>query len=231
MILRGDARQFNPGMFPKRYQIVVADPPWYYNDRRKIRKDSGRPTRGIGAVLHYPLLKPADLCRMRVAEITADRALLFLWCPCPQLPSGLAVMDAWGFSFATVAFVWCKLNPRAALTIRLDGITSARELQPRLQPALFFGPGYYTGSNVELVLLGRKKGARSIPHRPGHKHGQVVFWPRPTDHSRKPEIFQDLIEDMYPDLDKVELFARRPRPGWDVWGNEPTRFKYEPDRD
>jgi len=25
---------------------------------------------------------------------------------------------------------------------------------------------------------------------------------------------------MYPELPKIELFARTRRPGWDVWGNE-----------
>jgi N6-adenosine-specific RNA methylase IME4 len=29
-----------------------------------------------------------------------------------------------------------------------------------------------------------------------------------------------LIERMFPNLPKLELFARRKRPGWDVWGNE-----------
>jgi N6-adenosine-specific RNA methylase IME4 len=43
-------------------------------------------------------------------------------------------------------------------------------------------------------------------------------------HSQKPDEAYELIEKMYPDLPKIELFARYARPGWDVWGNEaPTQ--------
>ena len=38
-------------------------------------------------------------------------------------------------------------------------------------------------------------------------------------HSAKPEMFMDLIESMSPGP-YLELFARRQRLGWDVWGNE-----------
>lgn len=38
-------------------------------------------------------------------------------------------------------------------------------------------------------------------------------------HSEKPEEFQDIIEQVSPGP-YLELFARRYRPGWDVWGNE-----------
>jgi hypothetical protein len=34
---------------------------------------------------------------------------------------------------------------------------------------------------------------------------------------------------MYPDLPKIELFARRPREGWTTWGNEIERPVAPPD--
>jgi N6-adenosine-specific RNA methylase IME4 len=37
-------------------------------------------------------------------------------------------------------------------------------------------------------------------------------------HSEKPESFHDLIEDYFPNLPKIELFANAWRPDWDVWG-------------
>ena len=40
-----------------------------------------------------------------------------------------------------------------------------------------------------------------------------------TVHSRKPTILYSFIEQSFPS-DRLELFARRKRPGWDVWGNE-----------
>jgi excisionase family DNA binding protein len=39
-------------------------------------------------------------------------------------------------------------------------------------------------------------------------------------HSEKPECVYELIERMYRLASKLELFARRRRPGWTAWGNE-----------
>lgn len=42
---------------------------------------------------------------------------------------------------------------------------------------------------------------------------------RQSKHSKKPEFFQDLIETVS-EAPRLEMFARRKRFGWDVWGNE-----------
>ena len=39
-------------------------------------------------------------------------------------------------------------------------------------------------------------------------------------HSQKPESAYLMLEDMFPDVRKLELFARNERSGWDCWGNE-----------
>lgn len=41
-----------------------------------------------------------------------------------------------------------------------------------------------------------------------------------TAHSVKPEEFRQIIEALYPHGKRIELFARRPVPGWEVYGNE-----------
>lgn len=48
----------------------------------------------------------------------------------------------------------------------------------------------------------------------------TVFTERVQRHSQKPEISFDIIERLYPTEKKIELYARRTRPGWDCWGNE-----------
>ena len=42
-------------------------------------------------------------------------------------------------------------------------------------------------------------------------------------HSQKPEVFAEMIEQMYPHVPKLEMFARREREGWTAWGNEAPR--------
>ena len=46
-----------------------------------------------------------------------------------------------------------------------------------------------------------------------------VFRPRGR-HSEKPVQAYEIIEAMFPDLPKLELFCRSPRQGWAAWGNE-----------
>ena len=47
----------------------------------------------------------------------------------------------------------------------------------------------------------------------------AFLWPRIGQHSRKPDAFFEMVETATPGP-RLELFARRPREGWTVWGNE-----------
>ena len=51
----------------------------------------------------------------------------------------------------------------------------------------------------------------------------MVTAPMPRTHSCKPEEFYDLVESMSPGP-YADIFARRERKGWSVWGNETTKF-------
>jgi N6-adenosine-specific RNA methylase IME4 len=42
-------------------------------------------------------------------------------------------------------------------------------------------------------------------------------------HSAKPVAFAEMIERLYPNVPKLEMFARSARKGWDVWGAEVVR--------
>jgi N6-adenosine-specific RNA methylase IME4 len=68
--------------------------------------------------------------------------------------------------------------------------------------------------NVEFVLFCRRG---TLPSKT-KINGQWFTWPR-GEHSAKPEAFQDIVEQVSPGP-YLELFARRARLGWDVWGNE-----------
>lgn len=47
-----------------------------------------------------------------------------------------------------------------------------------------------------------------------------VIREKSTKHSKKPEKAYQLIESLYPNQSKIELFARNRRDGWDSWGNQ-----------
>ena len=41
-----------------------------------------------------------------------------------------------------------------------------------------------------------------------------------TEHSKKPEAFRKIIETLYTNGSRIELFAREKHDGWQSWGNE-----------
>ena len=142
-----------------------------------------------------------EIFRLPVADLLADRGVVFLWATCPRLDSAVDAIRAWGLHFRGVGFVWVKTTG-AGVPIRAQGV------RPSVTKPL-----------TELVLVGSNvKSGRPLPLA-SESVCQTVFAPRGA-HSEKPEGVQDAIEVMYPGKRYAELFARRKRPGWDVWGNE-----------
>lgn len=79
------------------------------------------------------------------------------------------------------------------------------------------GMGYYARQQHELLLIG-VRGEPPTP-RPENRPSSVLNAPR-GNHSEKPAEMAQLIERMYPNAPRVELFCRVSRPGWAVWGNQ-----------
>ena len=79
------------------------------------------------------------------------------------------------------------------------------------------GMGNYFRIHHEFLLLAVKG---KIPTPDTDKRPDSVFDFEPGEHSEKPELVYGLIELMYPELPKIELFARKARPGWVSWGLE-----------
>jgi len=80
-----------------------------------------------------------------------------------------------------------------------------------------FGMGVYVRQQHELLLIG-KRGLGIVPD-PSKLSSSIIEAARGA-HSRKPDEAYEMIERMFPDLLKLELFARQTRPGWEAWGNK-----------
>lgn len=183
-----------PQLPRKRYGIVYADPPWDYKGQLQHAGPASGDTGG--AVRHYPTVTLGDLTTLPVSDIAADDCLLFLWATNPHLDQAIDLGKAWGFAWATVAFVWDKER---------------------------VNPGFYTMSQCELCLV-FKRGR--IPKPRGARNVRQLVTAKRREHSRKPEEVRRRIDAMFPTLPKLELFARPeidlfgdgvPN-GWDAWG-------------
>jgi N6-adenosine-specific RNA methylase IME4 len=76
------------------------------------------------------------------------------------------------------------------------------------------GMGFWVQTYHELLLIGERGSMK-----PAQKPPSVVT-EDVTTHSKKPSTVYEIIEGMYPDLPKLELFARAERQGWEAFGNE-----------
>lgn len=77
------------------------------------------------------------------------------------------------------------------------------------------GKGWYLRSKHELLLIGVREQTPPPIERPD----SCFEAERGPIHSRKPIMAYEIIESMYPG-NKIELFSRTTRDGWDAWGNE-----------
>lgn len=83
------------------------------------------------------------------------------------------------------------------------------------------GTGYWARNRHELVYICRR-GAFPLPEQTLFPDSIVPG--AQGVHSRKPLHLHDRVEACYPKARKLEMFARAPRTGWAVWGNETTKF-------
>jgi len=79
------------------------------------------------------------------------------------------------------------------------------------------GLGYWSRNKHEILLIGTRG---NIPApAPGTQWASVIEAPVGA-HSAKPHVFYEMIETYFPNMPKIELFARNGRPGWHSWGAE-----------
>lgn len=72
----------------------------------------------------------------------------------------------------------------------------------------------------EYLLWFYKKGQMLKPVESQRGKWTTVLREQATTHSTKPEIAYQMIESMFPEAKKLEMFARKYRDGWDSWGDQ-----------
>jgi len=79
------------------------------------------------------------------------------------------------------------------------------------------GTGHYVRGQHELLLICTKGNIGTPPTEA--RVPSVLIAPR-TEHSKKPHEVYDIIEAMYPNGKRLELFSRNNRENWTMWGAE-----------
>lgn len=169
------------------FSVIYTDPPWLFEVYNAATTD---PSRYIGN--KYPIMSRDALCALPISRIVAPNCALFMWATKPNLLDAIAVLEAWGFKYTTIAWVWIKLTPRGA---RWN-----------------MGAGYYTRATFEPCLLGIRGSM------PVSDHSVLDILETESDtlvapvreHSRKPEVAYEMIDRLYPRSlypNRAEIFA------------------------
>ena len=174
----------------KSYELIYADPPW------KQSKGGTKSVRknSSGKPLDYPILTMEEIKRhLQIAtEHTVDNSILFLWTIDKYLFESQNIAEQLGYKLHA-RLIWNKVTGiPAAFTVR-------------------YGHEY-------LLYMYKGKLLPVAKEERGKIH--TVFTEQVKKHSQKPEEAYKIIERLYPNQTKLEMYARNERNGWDCWGNE-----------
>lgn len=228
----------------KKFSVIVSDPPWSFSDKLSM-SDVAR-----GAQANYSTMTISQIKALPVRDIVAPTgAILALWVPSSLLQEGLDTMKAWGFSHKQT-YIWVKSKKsvydedfkRAKKDLKesfkflcRDGWNKKAQaahigefallyasrfsyLGTRLVNTLAFGMGRLFRQTHEICLIGTSN--NEIYKKLKNKSQRSVSFGQNLKHSAKPEHLQDSLDIMFPKGNRLEMFARRIRPGWTCIGNE-----------
>lgn len=173
-----------------KYQLLYVDPPW---KQSKGGKKNVR-LKSSGEKLEYPVISLEEIQRhlLFASKQCEENAVMFFWTIDKYLHEAEQIAKMLGWKLHA-RMIWNKVT----------GIPAAFTIRYGHEYLLY----YYKGKLLPIVKEER-----------GKIHS--VFTEQVKRHSQKPEIAYQIIERLYPNLKKLEMYARNKREHWDVWGNE-----------
>jgi len=146
-----------------------------------------------GKVLDYETLPLEEIKNLHRNLPVDNKYNIFMWTIDKYLHETEIMMEELGYSLHA-RIIWDKENGIApAFTVRFSH---------------------------EYLLWFYKKGRILMPCEEARGKYTTVLREAATKHSKKPKCAYEMLEDMFPNANKIELFARNERRGWDCWGNE-----------
>ncbi len=173
------------------FGTIVCDPPWPYRNGPK----------GTLRVTPYASMTEGEIFHLPVGDAAARDSVLLLWTTNAHIGLAVECLRHWGFVQKTM-LTWVKTTrtgrPRPGIGFWLRGSTEHAILAVRGHPP---------------TPRARSKGGEKMPTY------TTAIMERPSRHSEKPRAVITMMEHIGPGP-RLELFARRRRAGWTVWGNE-----------
>ena len=164
-----------------------------------------------------------EITRLPVGEMGTDDGHLYCWSVLPMMAEAYDVVRTWGYAPVTL-LTWCKPGPGLGGGYRgnTEHLIVARRGKAHYNPTCATCRKRAHGANKCgcVAPVWKYRGERVVYTRQFTDTANGTWYVASRQgHSRKPDLFQDLVEQMSPGP-YLEIFARRQRLGWDTWGNE-----------
>jgi N6-adenosine-specific RNA methylase IME4 len=141
----------------------------------------------------YKTISIEEIASLPIKSISHDTSIIFLWTTQKYLFECKDLIEKWGFNY-TLCMTWKKTF----------GISAGVPMK-----GFKFNSEFIVVGSVHKIPPISKKGIKLIP---------CSFEAPNLGHSIKPQEFYTMIEHL--GETRIDLFARKERDGWDVWGDE-----------
>lgn len=176
------------------YQCIIIDPPWFYRLRSNDKTHRNR--------IPYKPMQTEEILALPVSELCDHNGcVLWLWYTNNHMIEAAQCLQHWDFTLKTI-LTWEKVTKVG---------------NPHI------GTGHWLRNCTEHCALAVRGNVKAFAGRTLTNDSTILHAPR-REHSRKPEIFHQLVDKLCPDMTKLEIFARESRDGWDCWGDEAGKF-------
>lgn len=173
-----------------KYEILLTDPPW---KQTKGGKRKARPNQD--KQLDYQTMSLEDIKKIQEHvsnNVCEETHTVFMWTIDKFLHETEKMMIELGYKLHA-RMIWDKTNGVA--------------------------PAFTVRYSHEYLLWFYKPKMMKIAEEMRGKY-RTVFTEKATKHSKKPICAYEMIEKLYPNATKLEMYARNFRDGWHSWGNE-----------
>jgi len=187
-------------MAAKKFKVIVADPPWSFDDKLQSMKAKTKRS----AVSQYKELSNNEIKNLDIRSVVdPSGCVLVLWVPSTLLDVGLDVAKSWGFKLKQT-YVWVKIKKDASKEKNINNITR-----------IGMGRLFRQAHEIALVCTSGKSVYKDLQD----KSQRSVCLAQNKGHSIKPDVLQHSLDSMFPGVEKLEVFARRNFKGWTCIGD------------
>jgi len=155
-------------------------------------------------------MEDSEIENLKIPQILEDDAIVFIWTTSPMMEKAIAIGKKWGLTFVNIFIVWKKLSKNGN----------------KNKPCL----GLYSRQQVEFLLMFKKGNVSQFKKNYKYfsnslEENEIYFSDESSIHSMKPPKVLKIIDNMFFNLKKLEIFSRKStNMDWDFVGNEKNKF-------